>query len=180
VKIICLRHAESEGNLNKDIYLTKNDWEIELTEKGKKDCETFRENNIGLIFDVAYYSSYKRVSDTAKIAFMDKFHSFIEEPLLAERNWGDRNIRDFNFFFKPTGLYGESFFEFYQRVFMFYNYLKLNHAEDTVLLVTHSEWIKMFDKIFNKLTIEEFQERNKIWKIKNLDYVFFQFGKLKI
>jgi hypothetical protein len=35
----------------------------------------------------------------------------------------------------------------------------------------------MFDKVINKLTIEEFQERNKIWKIKNLDYVFFQTPK---
>jgi broad specificity phosphatase PhoE len=183
VKIILIRHAESEGNSNPYLYLKKSDSDIELTEKGVE--QSFNINLNGLIHyplsTVIFSSPYKRALYTAINCVNSnsslRGKSIIENPLLVERNWGDLRIKifnkehsdsDFKFFNQPEN--GESFFGLYQRVITFLNYLKLNYNDsDEFIIFTHGEWMKMFDMVVNNTTILEFEQTCKKNKIKNCE-----------
>ena len=177
MKILAIRHAESEGNVNPEIYNQKPDWDIGLTALGEDQA-----TGIGPAFDKftdsynIFISPYQRVKETYRIAksYSKKMkYNAVENPLLVERRWGDlrtyiQNKRnkddDFAFFNRPPN--GESFFDLYQRVQLFLSYLRTLKLE-YVTLFTHGEWMKVLKMIETNMSVEDFQHYAKETHIPN-------------
>lgn len=135
-RLFIVRHGQSEGNVNPKLYLTKNDCDISLTNKGERDainaakkimeindtihkesCERIGYNLLSppLVCNI-YTSPYKRAYQTANIIldYMTThegihINKFIENPLLREREWG--GLRDI----KNSGESCENHFNFFYR-----------------------------------------------------------------
>jgi broad specificity phosphatase PhoE len=75
--------------------------------------------------------------------------------------------KHFHFFFRPPG--GESFFDVYQRVVMFFQEMKkyLTGDEKEICIVSHGEWIRVALMYLRETTVEDFQT-NRI-KVKNCE-----------
>lgn len=150
MRVYLIRHAESEGNVNKDAYKTIPDYDIPLTKKGENDALILGKIRYTLErADAIYCSPYKRARQTAEWA---KFTPYIENCLLREREWSSLReeiessefdpSKHFNFYYRPQN--GESFADLYQRVITFFNMLRVTHDDDEkIVVVTHGEWIKM-------------------------------------
>jgi broad specificity phosphatase PhoE len=94
-------------------------------------------------------------------------------PLLIERQWGGlREIVDnreldrdehFQFYYRPPND-GESFFDCYQRVVMFFQELRTNpkyQGWDNIFIFTHGEWIRLALMYLDGKSVEEFTEHQK-------------------
>jgi len=182
MEITFIRHAQSMGNVNHSIYYEMMDCDVPLSQKGINDA---RKLNIGFAhqFKKIYYSPFLRCIQTKNLIFKESsITNQTENPLLIERQWGGlRDIietkdfdaeKHFNFFYRPPN--GESFFDVYQRVIMFFDQLKKNHDEfDKICLITHGEWIRVALMYLDNTTVEDFH-KNHI-KVKNLDIIVKQF-----
>lgn len=192
MEILLIRHGESRGNAFPEEYLEKPDCEINLTENGEDQSyylggyfsDLYGGNKVHVIC-----SPFLRAKRTAQMSMIDfdlynksgeGFHTptytYEESPLLVERNWGglrdkvfnkEHKSEDFKFFNKPIG--GESFFDLYQRVFMFRESLKQKKYSDkeVVFIFTHGEWMKVFKMIQEEIDVETFDREAKDWEIRN-------------
>lgn len=135
MRIYLVRHAESEGNINKAKYFEKLDCDIDITEKGKGQAVLAGDRIMDIVDHLSnkhnvnyqlrktdpskfnlYHSSYKRAKQTANIihdritSFKGyQINEFKETPLLREREWG--SLRDI----VEMGEKNESHFNFYYR-----------------------------------------------------------------
>ena len=64
--------------------------DAELSELGKKQSVTLREQTKNLKFDVVFCSDLKRAIDSARLAW-DGMYPIIQDPRLRECNYGDYN-----------------------------------------------------------------------------------------
>jgi broad specificity phosphatase PhoE len=99
--IYLIRHGESEGNINGEIYKTVPDWQIPLTENGRKQAEEARQfliKDIGEIKfswstprePVFFYSSpMYRAKQTAEILNGIWGAEIFFDPRLREQEWGN-------------------------------------------------------------------------------------------
>jgi len=191
-----IRHGESEANVNSQIYFAKNDHQIELSPlgidqaklcgkslvnklKGKKECSIF-------------YSPFLRAKHTADVIDQEFvlagiYGEMIEEPLIVERAWGHLNniidttefdrTKHFDFFYRPVG--GESFLECYQRVILFFRELRRmsDDLPDTIIVVSHGEWMRLALMYLRRYTIEYFIEYRD--NPKNCEIIEFSEFELK-
>jgi len=166
--ITLIRHAQSLGNADHTIYHKMMDHEIPLTEKGVKDAE--KKYSSEKLYNQIYYSPYTRCVHTKNLLFGDS--KGIENPLLIERQWGqlrnlvgtknfDKKVH-FNFFYRPQN--GESFFDVYQRVALFFEFIKSRHSTlHNICIVSHGEWIKVACMYLEGNTVEDFHnDRSRI------------------
>jgi len=180
MKIHFIRHGQSQGNVDHKIYNIVSDWNVPLTEKGFEQAENVKNSGKLDRVDIVFYSPYLRCKQTCYTIFSNPKlwnPEIIENPLLVERDWcGLRDIVDgkefdrdkhFHFFFRPPG--GESFFDVYQRVVMFFQEMKkyLNDNINNVCIVSHGEWIRVALMYLRGTTVEDFQT-NRI-KVKNCE-----------
>jgi broad specificity phosphatase PhoE len=185
MKISFIRHAISEGNKNHKIYNIVSDWNVPLADEGFEQAEKVKNSGKLEHVDIVFCSPYLRCKQTCDVIFTNNKiwnPTIIENPLLVERDWcGLRDIVDgkefnaekhFHFFFRPPG--GESFFDVYQRVVMFFQELRnymdktyLKHDNKHVCIVSHGEWIRVALMYLRHMTVEEFQT-NRI-KVKNCE-----------
>jgi broad specificity phosphatase PhoE len=178
MNIYLIRHAQSTANANPAEYFHKNDWDIELTEEGKKQSKILK-NKITEEFrwggwNLAISSSFKRAIQTRDISTENLSRISLDtSPLLIERQWGGlREIVDnreldreqhFNFYYRPPNG-GESFFDCYQRVVMFFQELRTNpkyQRYDNIFIFTHGEWIRLALMYLDGKSVEEFTENQK-------------------
>jgi broad specificity phosphatase PhoE len=176
-KLFLIRHAESEGNVNKSVYYEKHDSEICITENGHaqaQECAATllsltNENTIDL-----HVSSYVRAIQTAnyigeKFIVAGKTVKFHENPLLRERDWGSlRDIVDnrhlkkeahFNFYYRPD--HGESYADAYHRVVTFFTHLRQSRCEGDIVIVSHGEWIRLALMYLDGFGVQHFAEHRK-------------------
>lgn len=185
--LILIRHAESEGNANCMAYLNKKDEDIDLTNNGEVQALKFAQD-LAMFLDQKQRSNFKcftsthlRAKKTAK-PFIDFYGlQAVEEPALVERNWGDLRIKvankehsdiDFEFFNRPKN--GESFLDLYSRVLSFLLLIrKFKKEEDTIIVFTHGEWIKMAYQVWGQMGKGFIfdKEQFKNWKIPNCGFV---------
>lgn len=190
MRLYLIRHAESEGNVNKLIYSEKRDCEVELTENGRTQSEKIIGNIIQTessekgMMDL-WYSPYVRaiqtkdiIKETAPttIRWNEKMN-----VLLREREWGAlqelsnrRVLTDyyFNFFYRPDG--GESFADLYQRVVLFHTIMMSQRRSQEVVVVSHGEFLKTYMMFLLNWSIDEFDKyktpRNAtVYNIENID-----------
>lgn len=182
MNIYLARHGESRGNVSKEEYYRTNDWDIELTEKGKEQSADLgidlRKITNKSDRNLAISSSFKRAIHTRDIAIAcfegtDRKCDLDTSPLLIERQWGGlREIVDnreldrdehFQFYYRPP-YGGESFFDCYQRVVMFFQELRTNpkyQGWDNIFIFTHGEWIRLALMYLDGKSVEEFTENRK-------------------
>jgi len=180
MKINFIRHAISLGNKNHKIYNIISDWNVPLADEGFEQAQAVHSSKKLENCDLVFCSPYLRCKQTCDIIFTNNRFwnpTIIENPLLVERDWcGLRDIVDgkefnaekhFHFFFRPPG--GESFFDVYQRVVMFFQEMKkyLTGDEKEICIVSHGEWIRVALMYLRETTVEDFQT-NRI-KVKNCE-----------
>ena len=98
--VFLVRHGESLGNVNHDMFKEMPDWKIRLTEKGKEQARQAGEDikeRVGDAPVVIYYSPYIRTQQTVKQivkSLNPKQIVFIEEdPRLREQDFGNFQVR---------------------------------------------------------------------------------------
>ncbi len=111
-KIILVRHGESMGNVDKQVYLHTPDYAVELTDNGKQQAfELGKQLNdeIGIVYKYSddekytkapvkvYGSPYFRTRQTFK-EFRKSINvdSYYEDPRLREQEWGTRTQENFD------------------------------------------------------------------------------------
>ena len=176
-RIILVRHGESEGNIDKDKYLTIPDYALNLTPRGvaqaqKAGIEIKEIINAETIH--VYVSPYYRTRQTfqnLKTGIETNIADVIEDPRIRELDWGHlrhpndneeiiRQRDDFSTFYYriPDG---ESGADVYDRVTTFLETLhrdfnKPNYPQNT-LIITHGLTLRLFLMRWFHWTVEEFE-----------------------
>jgi broad specificity phosphatase PhoE len=173
IAIYLVRHGESEGNVNEDIYKTIPDWKIGLTPKGKKQAvearhTLYKDINENLpdshysIYDRApvfiYSSPLYRAQQTAEIINCSFDAKIFYDPRLREQEWGnyaenhlvkkiEAERKKFSTFYyrMPNG---ESGADVYDRITTILDTMFRDFAKDNfpwnVIIVSHGLAIKAF------------------------------------
>jgi len=85
IKLILIRHAESDGNVQKRFCGFK---DVNLTKKGKWQAERLSYRLKGVQVDEVYCSDLKRAQHTAEIIFKERGIDIIIDPEFREINFG--------------------------------------------------------------------------------------------
>lgn len=159
MKLYLIRHGESLGNVDGNVYFHMKDSEIPLTAKGESQARAVGDRLASLVEDRPFrilHSPYLRAKNTATLIdsqfiLHGKYGQMHEDVLLYERGWGDlRHIVEsekfdsdshFDFFYRPLG--GESYADVYVRVVTFFNSLKADSSREDAIIVSHNDWIQL-------------------------------------
>lgn len=177
MKIILVRHGQSESNVDRSILLRKDFFDnmVSLTELGKAQAQEVSKrikNNIELNKTYLYFSPYNRAKQTKEEilkTFHHKIEKQIEHPLLIEQEFKDfkdpkeyeekkykRNIRGKMYYRYKNG---ESPLDVFGRAVTFLNDLKLSHKKDDhIIVVSHEVVIRCLIHALLRLTIDEAME----------------------
>jgi alpha-ribazole phosphatase len=153
MNVYFLRHGETEENAKKTYY---GGLDVELSEKGIKQCVNAREYSSNIEFQRVYISESKRTRQSAEILLKDKSREFIADKRINELSFGDFEGKTYEEItrlypeeekqwrqnwkeFCPPG--GESYRAFYERVKDFMISLEALE-EENVLVVTHGGVIR--------------------------------------
>jgi broad specificity phosphatase PhoE len=184
-RIFIIRHGESEGNVDKTIYLKKPDYALNLTTTGIAQAQgagVVLKNIIGNESLGVYYSPFFRtiqtlnnISKTLNSDGINRIISTREEPRIREQEWHgrvplhyDENYSDAleterdqhgTFFYRFDG--GESCADVYDRVSDFMNTLHRDFEKEecakNILLVTHGMSMRVFMMRWFHKTVSEFE-----------------------
>lgn len=176
-RIILVRHGESEGNADREMYETTPDYKLNLTSLGRNQAveagNTIR-SIIGNESVYAYVSPYYRTRQTyaeIKKAIGNNIKRSLEDPRIRELDWGhlrhpDENeeiMRERNGF--STFYYripdGESGADVYDRVSTFletlYRDFKKDDYPENTLIITHGMTLRLFLMRWFHWSVEEFE-----------------------
>lgn len=178
LKIVLVRHAESEGNLlNSDDRTKLNipSYKYKLTPFGKKQAKITGEylNKIYKFpygFDYFFSSYYKRAKETMEIIFPNQ--KYIEDSRLAEAQRGQYHFlskkemklkykeelkrKEFEeqYHYRPFG--GENWADVELRIHSFINTLStVCFANKRVFIVVHGLWFLLFQRILHGFSIDK-------------------------
>jgi broad specificity phosphatase PhoE len=143
MKIVLIRHGESEGNvihqINDDPLRTVN-----LTERGRAQAEAASKILCGIAFTHAYASQFPRAQQTAAIVLRQRGLELRIDACLNERRSGmdGQHVDAFNAMVSADPLHikppqGESFLEQMQRLREFLDEVAAVHPDGIVLAVSH-------------------------------------------
>lgn len=174
--IFIVRHGQSEGNINKDIYKTKPDYTLELTKLGRQQAfEAGKKiNDIICTGETSafYVSPFYRTRQTAfHMRKSLRTHTDIEDVRLREQEWGQHISGAYNedyetqrdeyghFYWRFPN--GESCADVYDRVSDFLNTLHRDFEKKffprNVVLVTHGMTMRVLIMRWFHMTVEEFE-----------------------
>lgn len=178
-RIVLLRHGESTGNVDPEIYERVPDHALDLTERGRAQCaeagkrlrELFGPEHV-----TAFVSPYRRTRETFRLLGLDPADTRVkEEPRLREQDWGNiqdltditrqRAARDAYGHFYYRFAHGESGADVYDRVSGFLETMHrdfVRHAarygpDRNILLVTHGLTMRLFCMRWFHWSVEEFE-----------------------
>jgi len=184
MNIYLIRHGESEGNVNEEIYKEIPDWSLNLTEKGKEQAksaaasihedikEAFKHggNNSRL---AVYCSPWARARQTALplLAYYPEA-LYREDPRIREQEWGNfmeeelrQKIEQDRYRFGTFHYrmpYGESGADVYDRVSGFMDTLFRDFEKDgfpnNVAIFSHGLTIRVFLMRWLHWTPEQYEE----------------------
>jgi broad specificity phosphatase PhoE len=177
-RIILIRHAETEANVDGRLYAIKPDHAMELTVRGHEQAGHAGESLRATLDDErtrVYLSPYVRTRQTlAGLALGDLVDRVYEEPRLREQEWGNfqdndliakaRQERDEFGHFYYRFPHGESGADVYDRVSTFletlYRDFEKSDYPDNVLLVTHGLTMRLFCMRWFHWSVEFFESLN--------------------
>ncbi len=174
MEIVLIRHGESEANrINREEYpLFCGRWDCELTEKGRKQAESLKNDPAVSGADALYSSPLKRARETAE-SFWDK--EIIFDDRLVERTLGvfdgrrisdvendplyakyftDPEYSNFRSGFTARAPGGENYGDVEKRVSSFINDV-MKKGYSKIVVVSHVCVVRCFLKILKGLTEEE-------------------------
>ena len=176
MKIILVRHAQTEDNFNNIMQGRRNNL---LNDTGRRDCQKLREKLKPIRIDYCYTSPLVRCVETAFILIGDRCE-MIRDDRLIERDLGKlegkkRDVYDVNKYWdydinsNDKGV--EPVRDVISRCSDFLEYIKNKYPNDTnILIVTHSAPVKALKLLLeNKKLKGNLFERN----IKNSEYLEF-------
>ncbi len=143
MKIILVRHGESEGNV---AHVINDDpaRPVDLTEKGRAQAEEAAARLRSIPFTRAYVSEFLRARRTAEILLRDRALELRIDARLNERRSGmdGLHVDAFNDLVRPDPLHikperGESFMEQMERLRSFLDEVAVCHPDEVVLAVSH-------------------------------------------
>jgi broad specificity phosphatase PhoE len=199
--IFLVRHGQSEGNVDKEIYKTKPDYTLKLTPKGilqatvagNKIAEILKDKNTA--FYISPFWRTRQTAENIKKAFKaEQIMMSFEDVRLREQEWGSHIQNEFNDGFEEArDAYGSFYWRFpngescadvFDRVSDFFPTLyrdfdKFNYPRNTVI-VTHGMAMRVFLMRWFHLTVEEFE---LLANPDNCDYYHLQLksdGKYKL
>lgn len=194
-RIILVRHGQSEGNVNKDIYKEKPDYSVHLTELGRKQAHDAGKSLkllIGGKETVKFYTSpfWRARETTAEIKkWFDpsKLQPVYEDPRLREQEWGHKSGREFQMEYeKERDEYGHFYWRFpdgescadvFDRVSDFLNTLfrdfQKDNFPDNAIIVNHGMTLRLFLMRWFHFKVEEFE---KIRNPRNCEYFVLEKG----
>lgn len=175
INLICIRHGQSEANVDNSIYYTKPDHKIELTAVGsgqafvlykelEKEYPNYKTNKI-------ITSPWVRAKQTAEELKDLSFFPIIEDPLIHEmlvmnsfdemgtnKDFNCSKRIDFSQYWHKTGS-SESYIDAYNRARTFLqdlilNRYNLNHG-DNLFIVSHGIFLSMLEIAIDKNTIRK-------------------------
>ena len=176
-RIILIRHAESEGNADKNHYRTVPDYALLLTQKGAEQArqagKAIREI-IGSESIYVYLSPYFRTRQTfqhLRSSIEENIAKTIEDPRIREQDWGHLRHPDENeeimrqrdgfstFYYRiPDGESGADVFDrvstFMETLYRDFN--KKDYPQNT-LIITHGLTLRLFLMRWFHWTVEEFE-----------------------
>ena len=168
--LVLVRHAESIGNtmpIEQRVKLDISTSEFPLTNKGKEQARITGEylnKNFGT-FSTYITSPYLRTTETAKLLYPDV--EFQKDPRLIEVQRGIRYVmtekqikkkypeeiirkrKEGLYYYRPLG--GENWIDVEIRIRSFLNRLR----SKKILIVVHGNWLVIFQKIIDDLSIEK-------------------------
>ncbi|MFZ3017420.1 MAG: histidine phosphatase family protein [Gallionella sp.] len=143
MKIILIRHGESEGNVRHEV----NDDPkrvVNLTERGRAQAEGAAEKLRDIEFTHAYASEFPRAQQTAAILLRHHRLELNIDARLNERISGmdGQHVDAFNDYVRDDYLHtkpphGESFVEQMERLRGFFDEIAARHPDGVVLAVSH-------------------------------------------
>lgn len=174
-RILCIRHGESEGNVDETLFEKKPDHLMELTPRGVEQAREagarIREMTGGEPIR-AYVSPYLRTRQTLRsLGIADLVDRVSEEPRLREQEWGNlwdrtaiqaqKQVRnEFGHFFYRF-MHGESGADVYDRVSTFLETLHRDFDRpsfpENVLVVTHGMTMRLFAMRWFHWSVEYFE-----------------------
>jgi broad specificity phosphatase PhoE len=143
MKIILVRHGESEGNVRHEINDNPNRI-VNLTERGRLQAEAAAEQLRDMPFTHAYASQFPRAQQTAAILLHQRNLDIGVDARLNERLTGldGRHVAEFGDLVRHDYLHakppqGESFLEQMERLRSFLDETAARHPDGFVLAVSH-------------------------------------------
>ena len=167
-----IRHGQTNWNVERRI---QGQTDSQLTDEGRQQAQTIAEEIKSIPFTAAYASSSVRARDTANIILQ---HHHLPLPLALRDDMREINLGQWeghlyadiagqdkqhmhNFRHQPAefSLPGaETFIDVQKRALAVVNFVKNNHTNQDVLLVSHGIWIKCILIHFAKRPISDFWE----------------------
>ena len=177
-RIILIRHGESEGNCDRNVYSQKPDYALLLTEKGRHQAGYAGQQLLELIGNETiqfYVSPLFRTRQTFQQIiqnFPAAQFTWREEPRLREQEWGHlRTMEQCLAVDKERDAYGTFYFripdgesaaDVYDRVSDFFNTLFRDFEKpgfpSNAVMITHGMTIRLFIMRWFHYTVEEFEE----------------------
>jgi broad specificity phosphatase PhoE len=175
LRIVLVRHGESEGNVDESIYERVPDHALKLTGRGRKQALAAGAELRALLGDgaiQAYVSPYLRTRQTFDLMGLDRNRlRVMEEPRLREQDWGNlQDVEDIHRQRAARAAYGHFFYRFtqgesgadvYDRVGAFFETLHRNFERPdyppNVLLVTHGLMMRLFCMRWFHWSVDEFE-----------------------
>lgn len=190
-RIILIRHAESEGNLDNSKYETIQDFALKLTPQGVEQAKLAGKQIKSIIGDESIYvylSPFFRTRETfenIRGSIEENIVKVIEDPRIREQDWGHLRHPDDN---KEISKERDDFSTFYYRIpdgesgadvfDRISNFLDTLHRDfekkdfpKNVLIVTHGLTLRLFLMRWFHWTVEEFE---KLHNPKNCQIVVMQ------
>jgi broad specificity phosphatase PhoE len=179
--IFLFRHGQSEGNVSKDIYATKPDYALELTDWGKqqalaageKMATVMEQHGIDRVNPIQFYiSPFWRTRQTyIQISKTFPNRHFYEDPRLREQEWGHlrddsltKKLEEYrdnygHFYYRFND--GESCADVYDRISTFLETLfrdfKKDDFPEVAAIVSHGMTLRVLLMRWFHLSVEEFE-----------------------
>lgn len=176
-RIILIRHGESQGNIDKNQYMSVPDYALNLTESGIEQARQAGKELQSILGNESIYvylSPFIRTRQTYKYlkeSIEKNIVKCIEDPRIREQDWGHLRHPDDNeeimqardsfstFYYRIPD--GESGADVYDRVstFMetlFRDFNKVDYPQNT-LIVTHGLTLRLFLMRWFHWPVEEFE-----------------------
>lgn len=177
-RILLIRHGESEGNADRNHYLTVPDYALLLTQRGVEQAQQAGKEIREMIGDesiYAYVSPYFRTRQTfeyLRSSIEENIAKTIEDPRIREQDWGHLRHPDENeeimrqrdgfstlYYRIPDGESGADVFDrvstFLETLYRDFN--KKDYPQNT-LIVTHGLTLRLFLMRWFHWTVEEFED----------------------
>ena len=170
LKLLLVRHGETDWNRDRRIMGRQ---EIGLNETGRLQATAMKESLASYAVDALYSSPVCRARETAQILGEDRGLAPRFDDRLVEIHYGDwvgrtfeevRAMPDYTPYFTrletPVAPGGETLFQVRDRAMDFIREIRQNHPDQTVVAVSHADWIKCVVMEFLRIPFEN------IWKFR--------------